>query len=38
MPALTNKQNGIGIKRIFKATICSYHGFRAAWTYESAFR
>jgi diacylglycerol kinase (ATP) len=38
MPTLTNKQNGIGIKRIFKATVCSYHGFRAAWTHESAFR
>jgi diacylglycerol kinase (ATP) len=38
VPTLTNKQNGIGIKRIFKATICSYYGFRAAWTHESAFR
>jgi diacylglycerol kinase (ATP) len=38
VPTFTNKQNGIGIKRIFKATICSYYGFRAAWTHESAFR
>lgn len=38
MSTLTNKQNGIGIKRISKATICSYQGFKAAWKYESAFR
>jgi diacylglycerol kinase (ATP) len=38
VPTFTNKQNGIGIKRIFKATICSYYGFRAAWTHKSAFR
>ena len=38
MSSVINKQNGIGIKRIFKATICSYKGFKAAWIYESAFR
>lgn len=38
MSIITNKQNGSGIKRIFKATRCSYLGFKAAWTYESAFR
>jgi diacylglycerol kinase (ATP) len=38
VPTFTNKQNGIGIKRIFKTTICSYYGFRAAWKNESAFR
>ncbi|MFT4807832.1 MAG: diacylglycerol kinase (ATP) [Glaciecola sp.] len=36
--SFTNKQKGMGIKRIFKATICSYYGFRAAWTHEPAFR
>jgi diacylglycerol kinase (ATP) len=38
MSIITNKQNGSGIKRIFKATSCSYLGFKAAWTNESAFR
>lgn len=34
----TNKPNGQGVSRIFKATLCSYKGFKAAWLYESAFR
>lgn len=38
MPTPTNKQNGLGIKRIFKATYCSFKGFKAAWIHESAFR
>ena len=33
-----NKPNGSGIGRIFKATVCSFQGFRAAYKYESAFR
>jgi len=33
-----NKKNGDGIERIFKATICSFQGFKAAWLNESAFR
>ena len=32
------KPNGLGIKRIFKATYCSYLGFRAAFIEEAAFR
>ena len=38
MSTLTNKQNGVGLKRLFKALACSYKGFKAAWLYESAFR
>jgi diacylglycerol kinase (ATP) len=38
MTAEVNKPNGTGIERIFKATKCSYYGFKAAWQYESAFR
>ncbi|WNC70138.1 diacylglycerol kinase [Thalassotalea nanhaiensis] len=34
----TNKPNGTGIKRLFKATYCSIKGFKAAWKHESAFR
>jgi diacylglycerol kinase (ATP) len=34
----TNKQNGDGIQRIVKATMCSFFGFKAAWLHESAFR
>ncbi|MDO6466406.1 diacylglycerol kinase [Pseudoalteromonas carrageenovora] len=32
------KPNGPGIKRIFKATYCSYLGFKAAFIEEAAFR
>ncbi|TMO28201.1 diacylglycerol kinase [Pseudoalteromonas sp. S4741] len=32
------KPNGLGIKRIFKATYCSYLGFKAAFKEEAAFR
>lgn len=35
---MINKPNGTGIKRIFKAAHCSFKGFKAAYTYESAFR
>lgn len=35
---ITNKQNGLGLGRITKATLCSYQGFKAAWIHESAFR
>jgi diacylglycerol kinase (ATP) len=38
MHITTNKPNGKGLQRIFKATWCSYKGFKAAWLYESAFR
>ena len=38
MTAAVNKPNGTGIARLFKATKCSYYGFKAAWQYESAFR
>ncbi|WP_340678361.1 diacylglycerol kinase [Paraglaciecola sp.] len=38
MTAQVNKPNGSGIERVFKATKCSYYGFKAAWLYESAFR
>jgi len=34
----TNKPNGSGIKRIFKASYCSFLGFKAAFKEESAFR
>ncbi len=34
----TNKPNGQGVARIFKATYCSFKGFKAAFNYESAFR
>ncbi|MBL4911488.1 MAG: diacylglycerol kinase [Alteromonadaceae bacterium] len=37
-PAKTNKVNGTGLSRIFKATYCSFKGFKAAFKYESAFR
>ncbi|PAJ71845.1 diacylglycerol kinase [Pseudoalteromonas sp. NBT06-2] len=33
-----NKPNGVGIKRIFKASYCSYLGLKAAFREESAFR
>jgi diacylglycerol kinase (ATP) len=36
--SIINKQNGAGIRRIFKASHCSYKGFKAAWQHESAFR
>ncbi|NQY65625.1 MAG: diacylglycerol kinase [Alteromonadaceae bacterium] len=36
--AEVNKPNGSGIGRIFKASYCSYLGFRAAFKEESAFR
>ncbi|MDC9511469.1 diacylglycerol kinase [Pseudoalteromonas sp. Angola-4] len=32
------KPNGLGVKRIFKATYCSYLGFKAAFIEEAAFR
>jgi len=32
------KPNGLGIKRIFKATYCSFLGFKAAFIEEAAFR
>lgn len=38
MTDLTNKQNGSGAQRVFKATLCSFKGFKAAWLHESAFR
>ena len=34
----TNKPNGSGIKRVFKASYCSYLGLKAAFKEESAFR
>jgi len=34
----TNKVNGTGLSRLFKASYCSYKGFKAAFKYESAFR
>lgn len=34
----TNKPNGAGIKRILKASYCSYLGLKAAFKEESAFR
>lgn len=34
----TNKPNGAGIKRVFKASYCSYLGLKAAFKEESAFR
>lgn len=34
----TNKPNGSGFKRIFKASYCSYLGLKAAFKEESAFR
>jgi len=37
-PAKTNKVNGTGLSRLFKATYCSYKGFKAALKFESAFR
>jgi diacylglycerol kinase (ATP) len=33
-----NKPNGAGLSRIFKATRCSFQGFRATWQHEAAFR
>jgi diacylglycerol kinase (ATP) len=36
--AETNKQNGVGLHRVFKASRCSILGFKAAYKYESAFR
>jgi diacylglycerol kinase (ATP) len=35
---MMNKPNGTGMKRVLKATYCSYKGFKAAFIYESAFR
>jgi len=34
----TNKVNGSGFSRLFKASYCSYKGFKTAFKYESAFR
>jgi diacylglycerol kinase (ATP) len=34
----TNKVNGTGLSRLFKASYCSYKGFKTAFIYESAFR
>ena len=34
----TNKMNGSGVNRIFKATHCSINGYKVAWQTESAFR
>lgn len=34
----SNKPNGTGFSRIFKATYCSLKGFKAAWVHEAAFR
>jgi len=36
--AKTNKVNGTGLSRLFKATYCSYKGFKTAFKFESAFR
>ncbi|TRX56355.1 diacylglycerol kinase [Thalassomonas sp. M1454] len=36
--ATTNKPNGAGLARLFKATRCSMQGFAAAWQHEAAFR
>ena len=33
-----NKPNGGGLQRVFKATYCSYLGFKAAIKEEAAFR
>ncbi len=33
-----NKPNGGGLKRVFKATYCSYLGYKAAIKEEAAFR
>lgn len=32
------KPNDLGLKRVFKATYCSYLGFKAAFKEEAAFR
>lgn len=32
------KENGKGIRRLFKAWICSWQGFREIWRKEAAFR
>ncbi|ASM55425.1 MULTISPECIES: diacylglycerol kinase [Pseudoalteromonas] len=32
------KPNGLGLKRVFKASYCSYLGFKAAFKEEVAFR
>lgn len=32
------KPNGLGLKRVFKASYCSYLGFKAAFKEEAAFR
>lgn len=37
-PNNSNKPNGTGIARVFKATYCSMKGFKAAWVHEAAFR
>ena len=37
-PIATNKPNGTGLHRIYRAYICSIKGFKAAYTHESAFR
>ncbi len=34
----TTKLNGDGFNRIFKASLCSLKGFRAAYKHEAAFR
>lgn len=33
-----HKANGSGLMRIFKASLCSVKGFKAAYKYEAAFR
>ncbi len=34
----TKKPNGSGLKRLIRATSCSWLGLRAAWRHEQAFR
>lgn len=38
MKDYSNKPNGTGVYRIYKAAYCSYKGFKAAHKYEAAFR
>jgi diacylglycerol kinase (ATP) len=33
-----SKPNGAGLGRLIKATVCTYHGFCAAFRHEAAFR
>ncbi len=37
-PIASNKPNGSGLRRIFRAYTCSMQGFKAAYLHESAFR